>query len=260
MRQGVLDARRAMDWLTTRPDIDPTRMGISGISLGGAAAPLIAGVDRRARVLVTIVGGADVADIFSNSPFFYGLHIGFLYHGVTPESLKREMAPVEPINWLHGFDPNNALLFSGRYDVFITAKQTRHLSEALGGARIIWTPTGHYGSVFAQRQIEDIGIKFLRQRFGMDTAPFNPPANLKAPTIKLGLLFGGQEGVSPTLAYQALTFDKAQRLSLDGQLTLHGLAIAPSLRIDESNSIGLEVPLLHGTPKPRLFYLFHFVL
>lgn len=260
LRQAVLDARRALDYLSGRPDIDPQRMGVTGISLGGVLAPLIAGVDRRAKVLVTIVGGTDVSDVIWDSFITSGLHPALLYHGVTFDSLKRDMAPVEPSNWLQGFNPDNALLFNGRYDVFISPKQAHHLSEALGGARIVWTPTGHYGAVFAQRQIQDIGIKFLRSRFGLDAAGYVPPAQLAAPTIKLGLLVGGREGLSPAIAYQAITFGPQHRLSLDGQLTLHGLAVAPALRLDESNEIGFEFPLLHGTPRPRLFYLFHFVL
>jgi len=260
LRQGVLDARRTFDWLSRRPDIDPNRMGVTGISLGGVLAALIVGVDRRAQFLVTIVGGTDVSDVVFDSFITSGLHPALLYHGVTFDSLKRDMAPVEPANWLHGFDSRNALLFNGRYDVFISPKQAHHLSEALGGARIVWTPTGHYGAVFAQTQIEAAGIKFLRSRFGMDPAPFVPPSSLYAPTVKIGLLIGGHEGVSPALAYQAVTFGPQDRLSLDGQLTLHGLSIAPSLRLDESNSLGLEFPLLHGRPRPRLFYLFHFVL
>jgi len=260
LRQAVLDARRAMDWLSTRPDIDPTRMGISGISLGGVLAALIAGVDRRAQFLVTIVGGTDVSDVIFDSAITSGLHPALLYHGVTYDSLKRDMAPVEPANWLRGFDPKNALLFNGRYDVFISPKQARHLAEALGGARIVWTPTGHYGAVFAQKQIEATGIQFLRSRFGMDPAPYNPPSSLSAPTIKIGLLIGGREGVSPALAYQVINFDRTARFSLDGQLTLHGLSVAPSVSLDESNSVGLELPLLHGRPRPRLFYFFHFVL
>ena len=260
LRQAILDARRTLDWLSSRPDIDAGRMGVAGISLGGVLAPVIAGVDHRARLLVTIVGGADVSDIVFDSPITFGLHPALLYHGVTYDSLKRDMAPLEPANNLHGFDPNNALLFNGRYDVFISPKQAHHLSEALGGARIVWTNTGHYGTVFAEKQIEEVGIQFLRSRFGMDTQAFRPPTTLPAPTIKIGLLVGGHEGVSPAVAYQVVNFDKAARFSLDGQLTLHGLAVAPSVSLDESNSLGFEFPLLHGRPRPRLFYFFHFTL
>ena len=260
VRQAVLDARRAFDWLSTRSDIDPQRMGVAGISLGGIFAPLIAGVDHRAKVLVTIVGGVDVSDIVFDSPITYGIQPGFHYHGVTYDSLKRDMAPIEPANWLQGFDPRNALLFNGRYDVFISPKQAHHLSKALGGAPIVWTNTGHYGSVFAEKEIEGTGIKFLRSRFGLDPAPFTPPSTLPAPTIKIGLLAGGHEGASPAIAYQIINFDKTAHFSLDGQLTFRGLAFAPSVSLDESNSLGFEFPVLHGKSHPKLFYFFHFTL
>ncbi len=260
VRQAVLDNRRALDWLQTRPDIDPSRMGVAGISLGGILAPLIAGVDRRARVLVTIVGGADVSDLVYDSFITYGLRPSLLYHGVTFDSIKRDYAPIEPTNWLQGFDPKNALLFNGRFDVFVNPKQARHLANALGGAPIVWINTGHYGTVFAEKKIETAGTEFVRARFGLDPRPFTPPSSLPTPTIKLGLLFGGREGVSPVIADQLVTVGPGARYSLDGQLTLHGLSVAPSFRVDESNSLGLEFPLLHGKPKPRLFYMFHFVL
>lgn len=260
VRQAVLDNRRALDWLQSRPDIDPARMGVAGISLGGILAPLIAGVDHRARVLVTIVGGGDVSDLVYDSFITYGLRPSLLYHGVTFDSIKHDYANIEPTNWLSGFDPKNALLFNGRFDVFVNPKQAHHLANALGGAPIVWINTGHYGTVFAEKRIEAVGAKFVRSRFGLDAAPFTPPSSLPAPTIKIGLLFGGQEGVSPIVAYQAITGGPGARYSLDGQLTLHGVAVAPSFRIDESNSLGLELPLLHGKPRPRLFYSFSFVL
>ena len=260
VRQAVLDNRRALDWLQSRPDIDPTRMGVAGISLGGILAPLIAGVDHRARVLVTIVGGGDVSDLVYDSFITYGLRPSLLYHGVTFDSIKRDYTNIEPTNRLAGFDPKNALLFNGRFDVFVNPKQAHHLAKALGGAPIVWINTGHYGTVFAEKKIEAVGAEFVRSRFGLDAAPFTPPSSLPAPTIKIGLLFGGQEGVSPLFAYQAITAGPGAHYSLDGQLTLHGISIAPSFRVDESNSLGLELPLLHGKPKPRLFYSFSFTL
>ncbi len=260
VRQAVLDNRRALDWLQGRPDIDPARMGVAGISLGGILAPLIAGVDHRAKVLVTIVGGADVSDLVYDSFITYGLRPSLLYHGVTFDSIKQGYAPIEPTNWLAGFNPKNALLFNGRFDVFVNPKQARHLAQALGGAPIVWIPTGHYGTVFAEKRIEAIGAQFVRARFGLSAALFTPPPSLPAPTVKLGLLFGGREGVSLLAAKQLLTGGPGDRYSVDGQLTFHGLSVAPSFRLDESNSLGIEFPLLHGRPKPRLFYSFTFTL
>ena len=64
LRQAVLDARRGLDYLSHRPDIDPQRLGIAGISLGGVLSGLTAGVDPRIRVVLTLVGGADFAKGF----------------------------------------------------------------------------------------------------------------------------------------------------------------------------------------------------
>lgn len=48
---GVFDAERwgsaAMDYLLTRPDVDPERIGMFGLSLGGYFAPRVAGKDPR---------------------------------------------------------------------------------------------------------------------------------------------------------------------------------------------------------------------
>src|SRR5262249_50679618 len=35
MRQGICDVRRAAAWLAAREEIDPRRLGVAGISLGG---------------------------------------------------------------------------------------------------------------------------------------------------------------------------------------------------------------------------------
>ncbi len=260
LRQCVLDARRALDWLSAQPDIDANRMGISGISLGGILAPLVAGVDHRARVVVAIDGGADVADIVWSSPFLRGLKPGILASGYTRQSLHAELAPVESSLWLGGFNPQNAVLFNGRYDVFVTPDHARKLSKALGGAPIVWLNTGHYGLALSLKTLDETGVKFVQSRFGGNPTAYTPPSTIPSHTVKAGLLLGGHEGVSPALAYQVLNFDPAGRFSLDGQLTLHGLSGALSARLTTTSSVGLEMPLFHGPAKPQPFILLHIVL
>ena len=260
IRQCVLDARRSMDWLATRPDIDPNRMGITGISLGGVIAPLVAGVDRRAKIVVAIDGGADVTELVWSSPFLRNIHEKLARHGYTRQSLRTQLAPIESSNWLSGFDPHNGILFNGRYDVFVKPSQARELSHAMGGAPIVWLNTGHYGLVFSLKALNDAGVDFVKSRFMVGAAAYTPPATLPSKTIKLGLLIGGHEGVSPALALQVLNFDKAGRYSIDGQLTLHGLSGALSGRLTNTSSVGLEFPFFHGPIKPRPFVLLHIVL
>lgn len=260
LRQAVIDARRGADWLQSRPDIDPKRLGIAGISLGGVLAPLTAGADSRLTVVLTVVGGADVADLIWDSFTTRGVHRGLVQRGETYQSLVTGMAPLEAGHWLRGFNPQNALLFNGRYDFIVRPWQAEDLAKALGGARIVWLNTGHYGPVFTENDVVATGAQFLRSRFFPDTPPFHAPDTLPSRTIKLGFLVGGQELLSPALAYQAVDLDRAGRFSLDAQLTLHGLSGAFSTRLNDFQEVGVEFPVFHGTTKPRPFLLFHVVL
>ena len=260
IRQNVLDVRRGMDWLSTRPDIDSSRLGLSGISLGAIIASLAAGVDRRAKVLLSIDGGADAAGLLWKSPFMKGLHKQLVQHGYHYEDLKVGMAPVEPTNWLKGYGAQNALLVNGRYDTFILPKQSQLLADSIGGAPIVWANTGHYGLVLAEKNASGVGAEFLRARFFDSGKPFTPPQTIAAPTIKIGLLLGGHEGLSPVLATQLINFDQKGRYSLDGQLSFHGLALGLSARVSPFSSVGLEFPLLHGEVKPKPYILMHVVL
>jgi acetyl esterase/lipase len=50
----VYDSLRALDWLVTRPDVDPTRVATLGMSMGSTAAWWIAALDERIKVTVDI--------------------------------------------------------------------------------------------------------------------------------------------------------------------------------------------------------------
>ncbi len=260
IRQCVIDVRRGMDWLSQRPDIDPQRMGITGISIGGIIGPLIAGVDSRARYVIPIDGGGDVADLVWSSPFLKGFKPELLRRGYTRESLKAALRPIEPTAWLPGFDPKNALIFNGRYDIFVKPDQARLLSRAMGGAPIVWLNTGHYGLAFSMKRMDALGIDFLKSHFFADAKPFHAPAALPSRTIKLGFLIGGHEALSPVVAVQVFNFDPQGRFSLDANLTYRGLSAGLAARINRTSAVGLEFPLFHRDAKPRPYVLLHFVL
>ena len=52
----VWDTMRLVDYLVTRPDVDPKRIGLLGISKGGTETYLTAAVDPRIGVAVPIIG------------------------------------------------------------------------------------------------------------------------------------------------------------------------------------------------------------
>jgi dienelactone hydrolase len=71
---------RAIDYLTSRPDVDPTRLAVTGISGGGAATFWIAAADERARVAVPVSGMADLPSYINNRVINGHCDCMFLYN------------------------------------------------------------------------------------------------------------------------------------------------------------------------------------
>jgi dienelactone hydrolase len=57
---------RAIDYLVSRDDVDPARIGVTGISGGGAATFWIAAADERVAVAVPVSGMADLESYVAN--------------------------------------------------------------------------------------------------------------------------------------------------------------------------------------------------
>ena len=262
LRQAVLDARRGLDYLAKRPDVDPSRMGVAGISLGGILSGVVAGVDPRVKVVLTLVGGSDFAKGFWDGILTRQYHKRILASGYTYDTYQAALAPINADNWLpqRHFDPENVLMINGRYDLVVQPDGSKALAQDFSGTHIVWLNSGHYGAQFSADQAATLGVAFLRARFFGETAGFHRPDGLPSRTIKLGVLLGGQEGLSPVIAVPVINFDGPGRYTLDGQLTLHGISAALSARIGLITSVGVEFPLLHGAVKPRPFVMFSVTL
>jgi cephalosporin-C deacetylase-like acetyl esterase len=57
---------RGIDYLISRPDVDPERIGVTGISGGGAATFWIAAADERVKVAVPVSGMSDLESYVTN--------------------------------------------------------------------------------------------------------------------------------------------------------------------------------------------------
>jgi dienelactone hydrolase len=57
----VVNARRALDLLSARSDVDPERLGLVGYSLGAQTAAILAGDDPRLKAVGIVAGrGTDI--------------------------------------------------------------------------------------------------------------------------------------------------------------------------------------------------------
>ena len=62
--QTVFDLRRSIDFLETRPEIDSSRIGYYGISLGGVIGTIFCGVDDRVKAPVIALAGGNLSLMF----------------------------------------------------------------------------------------------------------------------------------------------------------------------------------------------------
>jgi cephalosporin-C deacetylase-like acetyl esterase len=71
---------RGIDYLTSRPDVDPTRIAVTGISGGGAATFWVAAADERVKVAVPVSGMADLESYVPNRVINGHCDCMFLYN------------------------------------------------------------------------------------------------------------------------------------------------------------------------------------
>jgi len=108
----IEDARAALDCLTARPEVDPVRLGVLGLSLGGCVAACLAGTDDRVRALVLWAAVAHPERSFArHAPEFTGdvldmngwpLGRGFVNDLPNIQPLKQIASYVGPSLVLHG--------------------------------------------------------------------------------------------------------------------------------------------------------------
>lgn len=149
LRQAVLDVRRAGDWLARRPDVEPSRIGLVGISLGAVIGSLTAGVDDRFGRSVFLIGGGDLPAIVMNgSKETLAAKERLVKEGFTVDQLRTLWKDVEPITFASRVRPDEILLINAEADEVIPKECTVRLQAAMGSPEIRWFKGGHYALLF----------------------------------------------------------------------------------------------------------------
>ncbi len=128
--QTVFDLRRAVDFLRTRSELNTSRLGYMGISLGGITGAIFCGVDSRVKVAVLALAGG-------------GWKLLFGFHMVSPK-IQNLLAPVEPLNFVGKIAPRPTLFLNASKDEIVPPFLAKKLHKAAGEPKeVIWFPTKH---------------------------------------------------------------------------------------------------------------------
>jgi hypothetical protein len=196
--EAVMDARRAIDFLASRPEFDSKQLGLAGISLGSIISSAVYGVDSRVSRAAFLLGGVDLAHILWNSSRVVPEREGLRKSGFTESTLADVLAPVEPLTLLKSrTEIGHAFVVGAKFDTVIPRQSTEDLISALPNAQTLWIDTGHYGGIFVQDRLLQAVSKYFES--GFKKVAYAPPRGIVAPTVRIGADFGLYEGFDISL-------------------------------------------------------------
>jgi hypothetical protein len=171
LRIAVERQVQALDWLLTREDVDPSRIGSFGISAGGIQNAMVAGVDTRYVAHVFGLAGGPLVDVFqrTDEDDLRGLVKKVEEtEGISGDALTerlREVIRTDPVLLAPRVPPEKVLLVISRFDRTVPTDCGECLWRALGRPELVRLPLGHYTAVVALPFVETKTVSFLRSRF-----------------------------------------------------------------------------------------------
>ena len=172
--QAMLDVRRTVDVLASRPEVHPERIGITGISLGGIVAAAAAGGEPRIHRAAMILAGGDLLAIVCHARETRVLEemiarLPAERRKAVEESIRR----VDPLHTAPGLRERarqgRVLMINAAEDEVIPPECTEKLARALGiSDQVVWLEgLGHYTAMAELPRALDMTAAF----FGRDMPP-----------------------------------------------------------------------------------------
>lgn len=145
----VRDLRGAVDYLVSRPDVDPARIGATGCSMGSAICIAAAAEDARIRAVVAEGLYADMRELWTRFGYMSirGTPIhwssGGLMRAATRLWTGYPVATFKPVEVVGQIAPRPLLLIHGEYDNgATTVADAERLYRAAGEPKELWIVPG----------------------------------------------------------------------------------------------------------------------
>jgi cephalosporin-C deacetylase-like acetyl esterase len=145
VRQTVLDCRCATSWLASRPEVDSTRLGLVGTSLGSLIGANVAGAEPRLKNVCLLLPCGGLVDALYDHPKAkpYAELLALLG---GKNVLKRIIAPADPITYAEQLKTHNLLILAASRDDVLPPSGAKALWEATGKQKIVWYDATHVGA------------------------------------------------------------------------------------------------------------------
>jgi dienelactone hydrolase len=160
-QQAVKDVIRASDFLRSRREVDSSRVGVVGISLGAIVSSIAKGVDPRLRQTVLILGGGDLLGLVTS----LGPVKAFMGDtSAITRALRPIVVPIDPTTFASRVNPGEVLMVNALQDQIVPRSSTDQLHDAFGAPKIHWFDCDHNGLIKHLDEVMELSLKHLSTR------------------------------------------------------------------------------------------------
>jgi len=150
----VYDSLRAVDYLGSRPDVDPGRIGTLGISMGSTMAWWVAALDTRVRVCIDICCLTDfdvlldIGDLDRHGVYYF---VPSLLKHFTASQINALIAPRPHLGLAGNYDKLTPPAGLDRIDAELT--EAYSLADAPDAWKLLRYETGHFETAGMRSEI-----------------------------------------------------------------------------------------------------------
>lgn len=174
LQQMVIDHMQAVDWVETRTELDASRIGVFGVSMGSIKAAMLAPVDRRIKAAVLGLPGGDIPYVLSYSTESGVKRARSKYleeTGLTPDLLYaylQEEITCDPIHHAPYMDPANVLMFIAWFDDAVPYSRGNALWREAGKPEVVYLVAGHFSAYLYLPYVKARTLSFFNRRLVAD--------------------------------------------------------------------------------------------
>ncbi len=149
IRQTVLRHRRVIDWIETRPELDASRIGVFGASLGGFNALYLAALDARVGAVAPALVAGDLPYVLVNSTerriveAVEGARATLDMDDAELSEYLRDNIETDTLSVAPHLDARKVLMVLAKFDDAVPYEKQLELRDVIGRPQAISLPTGH---------------------------------------------------------------------------------------------------------------------
>jgi dienelactone hydrolase len=174
VRDNLQDYRRVLDWVEAEPELDASRIGVFGVSLGAMDAVMLTALDHRVNSLVVAMAGGDLSYLLANTNYRRVVRtIDDMASelGTSRAALGAKLAATmkfDPLAVAPYIDAERVFMVLTRTDAIIPFKAQEELRETMGSPESMYLLTGHRTSVVYFPKVRTAAFEFFSRRFALE--------------------------------------------------------------------------------------------